>query len=59
MTEGRAEGLTEGKGRGIDQVNRLNDRLIAEKRYFDLERATKDKEYQKRLFDEYSICNTE
>ena len=55
MTLGREEGLTAGRGEGIDRVNRLNDRLIREKRYADLERATKDKAYQKHLFEEYSI----
>ncbi len=55
LTLGREEGLTAGRGEGIDRVNRLNDRLIREKRYADLERATKDKAYQKHLFEEYSI----
>ncbi len=55
LIAGREEGLTLGRGEGIDRVNRLNDRLIREKRYADLERATKDKAYQKHLFEEYSI----
>lgn len=55
LIAGREEGLTLGRGEGIDRVNRLNDRLIREKRYADLERATEDKAYQKHLFEEYSI----
>lgn len=34
-------GKDEGRGEGIAQVDRLNDHLITEKRYADLERATK------------------
>ena len=52
---GKEEGLTAGRGEGIDRVNCLNNRLIREKRYADLERATKDKAFQRQLFEEYSI----
>ena len=52
---GKEEGLTAGRGEGIDRVNCLNNWLIREKRYADLERATKDKAFQRQLFEEYSI----
>ena len=35
----------------------MNDRLIKEKRYAVLERAMKDKVYQRQLFEEYSISS--
>ena len=48
-------GKEEGKSEGIDQVNRLYQRLVDEKKYEDLERSTRDKEYQRSLFKKYSI----
>ena len=41
--EGRIEGRMEGENR----VNELNSLLLQNKRYEDLERATKDYEFQK------------
>ena len=52
---GKEEGRSEGRSEGIDQVNRLYQRLVDEKKYEDLERSTRDKEYQKSLFKKYSI----
>ncbi len=40
---------------GIDQVNRLNRLLVSNEKYDELERSTKDKEYQKQLFEKYGI----
>lgn len=37
---------------GVDDVNELNNLLLAENRIDDLKRAAKDKNYQKQLFDE-------
>ena len=54
-SEGRSEGRSEGIKEGIDQVNRLYQRLVDEKKYEDLERSTRDKEYQRSLFKKYSI----
>ena len=53
--EGRTEGRNEGRTEGIEKVNRLSSLLIQEKRYDDLERSTRDREYQQLLFEEYSI----
>lgn len=50
-TEGRAEGRTEGETR----VNLLNSRLISEKRFDDLARATSDKLFQAQLYKEYGL----
>lgn len=35
-----------------EEINKLNAYLLAEKRYEDLERSTKDKEFQKKLLEE-------
>lgn len=52
---GREEGRSEGRSEGVDQVNRLYRRLVDEKKYEDWERSTRDGEYQKYLFEKYSI----
>jgi hypothetical protein len=52
---GREEGRNEGRSEGVDQVNRLYRRLVDEKKYEDWERSTRDGEYQKYLFEKYSI----
>ncbi len=49
--EGREEGREEGEGR----VNQLNQRLIQERRYKDLERAAVDRRFQKELYAEYRL----
>lgn len=38
-----------------DALGRLNLLLMAEKRYDDLERASKDREYRKQLFETFGI----
>ncbi len=38
-----------------DQVNHLCRLLLNEKRYDDLERSTRDRDYQEQLFKEYGI----
>lgn len=47
----REEGRIEGEGR----VNKLNQKLLAAKRYEDLERATNDKAYQQQLMEEFGV----
>ncbi len=47
----REEGREEGEGR----VNQLNRKLIAEKRYGDLERAAKDRAFQEELYERYGF----
>ena len=51
----RKEGWNEGRSEGEDRLNSLNCRLIADRRFEDLERATQDKEYREQLYKEYGI----
>lgn len=53
--EYRVEALAEGREEGEDCFGRLNLVLLAEKRYSDLERASKDRDYRKQLYQEYGI----
>ena len=56
--EGRAEGLMEGRAEIRAELNEfklLNKYLLKAKRYSDLERATEDIEYQKKLLKEFGI----
>lgn len=48
----RLENSKSGDEVSTEQVNRLNAYLLAEKRYDDLERSTKDSAYQKKLLEE-------
>ena len=54
-SEGRKEGRSEGRSEGEDRLNRLHGRLIADKRYEDLERSIQDKEYREQLYTQYEI----
>ena len=47
--------ILEAEERGAERINQLNTFLIQEKRYEDLERSTRDKEFQKQLMSEYKI----
>jgi len=38
-----------------ERINRLNKKLIIEKRFDDLERATEDQEFQEQLLQEYNL----
>ena len=53
--EGREEGRVEGREEGMEYLNQLNKYLLKSKRYNDLERATEDIEYQKKLLKEFGI----
>ena len=53
--EGRAEGREEGRAEIIAELNQLTKCLLKAKRYSDLERATEDIEYQKKLLKEFGI----
>ena len=53
--EGRARGRVEGREEGMEYLNQLNKYLLKAKRYSDLERATEDIEYQKKLLKEFGI----
>lgn len=55
LREGRCEGLREGKREGLQQINQLNQKLIADGRTDDLIRACSDEEFQKKLLEEYGL----
>lgn len=55
--EERGEERGERRGRELaeEQINKLHAFLIHEKRFEDLERSTRDKEFQKQLMSDYGI----
>ena len=53
--DAREEGFKEGFKKGLDEARALNKYLLKSKRYNDLERATEDIEYQKKLLKELGI----
>ena len=54
-SEGWNEGHSKGRSEGENRLNCLICRLIEDKRFEDLERATQDKEYREQLYKEYGI----
>ena len=55
MLEAEERGEERGRERAEEQINRLNASLIHDKRYEDLERSTRDKEFQKQLMRQYGM----
>ena len=55
LEQGRSEGLEQGRTEMLEKINILNQKLIMDKRNDDLLRSFKDKEFQKKLLEEYSI----
>ena len=53
--EGIEQGRSEGLEQGMEKINILNQKLIMDKRNDDLLRSFKDKEFQKKLLEEYNI----
>ena len=53
--DAREEGREEGRAEIIAELNQLTKYLLKAKRYSDLERATEDIEYQKKLLKELGI----
>ena len=51
------EGRMEGEKIGEERISKLYSLLLQNKRYEDLERSTKDYEFQKQLMREYGIIN--
>ena len=49
----KQEGIAEGKQIGVEQINRLNQRLIEQGRFDDLTKAASDKVYQEKLLKEF------
>ena len=55
LEDGTREGFTKGETRGENRLGKLILSLLADKRHGDLERASKDGEYRKSLYQEYGI----
>ena len=55
IEDGKKEGEMKGQMKGEERVSKLNLLLMADKRSDDLERASKDKEYRRQLFDTFGI----
>lgn len=55
--EGRKEGLATGVKKGSYLMNELNRRLVQDGRTEDLFRSIQDDKYQRRLMEEYGICD--
>ena len=51
----KQQGIAEGKQIGVEQINRLNQRLIEQGRFDDLTKAASDKVYQEKLLKEFEI----
>lgn len=49
------DGLQVGDRRGVERMSSLNLRLLKDKRYEDLKRASTDQEYRDKLFRQYQI----
>ena len=47
------DGVAQGFEQGTDNINELNSWLFSQGRAKDVEKASKDKTYQKKLFKEY------
>ena len=55
LAEGVEIGLEQGRSEMLEKINILNQKLIMDKRNDDLLRSLKDKEFQKKLLEEYGI----
>ena len=53
----RADAIEEGLEQGIELINQLNQILLSEGKYDELQKASKDKVYQKKLLAEYGLLN--
>lgn len=51
------EGLEQGLEQGIELINQLNQILLSEGKYDELQKASNDKKYQKKLLAEYGLLN--
>ena len=57
IEKGHSMGLEQGLEQGIELINQLNQILLSEGKYDELQKASKDKEYQKKLLAEYGLLN--
>ena len=48
-------GIQKGMEQGEERLSQLNLKLLADKRYADLQRAAEDKKYRHRLFKKYGL----
>lgn len=55
VEEGFEKGIEMGIEKGENRLNQLNFRLISDKRFDDLARATNDRQYQAQLYKEYGL----
>lgn len=52
---GIAKGIAKGSAEERGRINDLNQRLLQEKRFADLEKSIKDETYQEKLLKEYDL----
>ena len=57
IEQGLEQGIEQGLEQGIELINQLNQILLSEGKYDELQKASKDKEYQKKLLAEYGLLN--
>lgn len=57
LEQGLEQGIEQGLEQGIELINQLNQILLSEGKYDELQKASKDKEYQKKLLVEYGLLN--
>ena len=55
LEEGRKAGMKQGMKEGENRVNKLVRRLMEDNRLEDLKLSSEDKNFQKKLFQEYGI----
>ena len=55
MEKGMQYGMEQGIEQGKERLNLLNRKLLEENRFDDLKRSIVDKDYQKKLYEEYNI----
>ena len=53
--ENLEKGIEIGQEKGVDRMGHLTKKLLKEKRYDDLDRATEDKKYREELFKKYQL----
>ena len=57
LEQGIEQGIKQGIEQGLELINQLNQILLSEGKYDELQKASKDKEYQKKLLAEYGLLN--
>ena len=55
IAKGIAEGIEKGSTEERGRINDLNQRLLKENRFDDLEKSIKDEAYQEKLLREYNL----